>query len=250
MLLPSGRGCPPALFISGGYAITKELSIFVDESGGQKGQSRYCIVSLIFHEQSDLLEGAIASMEQDLRIKGLPNIPFHASPLMYGKGDYEVLDMETRKRILASFEAFCRHVPFRYKSFSYRRSEVFDPDAFIARFERDFTGLLTDNLKYFQAFDVVKIYYDNGQPMVTEALHRALDRMLSKEALLYKAASPKEYRLFQVADYVCAIALVENKYLRDELTETDAKIFGTNYSSFKRNHLKHIRRKEVDRKKT
>ena len=84
MLLPSGRGCPPALLFLGGCAVEKELSIFVDESGGQKGHSAYCIASLVFHEQSEELGESIRAYERDLQMKGLPNVPFHASPLMYG----------------------------------------------------------------------------------------------------------------------------------------------------------------------
>ena len=200
----------------------------------------------MFHEQDADLASAISAMEEDLKKKSLPNLPFHASPLMYGKGPYKDLEMETRKRILASFEAFCRRAPFTCKSFSYRRSEVETPELFTARFKRDLVVFLTDNLGYFQAFDQVKIYYDNGQQMVTAALHSAIDFTLSKQAILYKMAGAKDYRLSQVADCICTIQLTDIKFQRGELTETDAKIFGTNYAAFKKNHLSHIRKKEMD----
>ncbi len=151
----------------GGFSITRELSIFVDESGSQRGHSAYCIVSLVLHEQNADLASSISAMEEDLRKKSLPDLPFHASPLMYGKGPYKDLEMETRKRILACFEAFCRRAPFTCK-FS------------------------------------------------------------------------------QVADCICTIQLTDIKFQRGELTETDAKIFGTNYAAFKKNHLSHIRKKEID----
>ncbi len=182
-------------------------------------------------------------MEQNLRTKELPIIPFHASPLMYGKDAFRNMDMETRKKLFANFEAFCRRAPFTCTTFLYRRNEVPDPSNFITRFKRGLVIFLTDNLEYFQQFELVKIYYDNGQQMVTEALHGALDFILYKESVLYRAASSKEYRLSQVADCVCAIELVNLKFLNNELTETDTKMFGTNYSAFKKNHLRHIRRK-------
>lgn len=228
-----------------GGIIARELSIFVDESGSQKGHSKYCIVSLVFHDQSESLALAQASMEGDLRAKSLPLIPFHASPLMYGKDDYESLEMETRKRLLASFEAFCRRAPFTFRVFSYRRAEVPTPEAFIVRFKRDLVVFITENLEYFQAFSKVKIYYDNGQQMVIEALHGALDFMLSKEALLYRTADSREYLLSQVADCACTLELTDLKFKNGEITETDAKVFGTNYSAFKLNHLKHFRRKAL-----
>ena len=136
-------------------------------------------MSLVFHEQDEVLDSYISAMEEDLARKGLPNLPFHASPLMYGKEPYNGLEMEVRKKMLACFEAFCRRAPFSCKSFSYKRSEVEEPSLFAARFKRDLVVFLTDNLKCFQNFDCVKIYYDNGQQMVTAALHSALDFILS-----------------------------------------------------------------------
>ena len=244
-LLPSGRGCPPALLLFGGERISRELSIFVDESGSQKGHSAYCIVSLVFHEQEEILESVVSSLEADLERKSLPSLPFHASPLMYGKGPYKDLERETRKRLFASFEAFCRRAPFACKTFSYRRSEVSSAEVFTARFKKDLISFLTDNLEYFQAFEKVKIYYDNGQSMVTSAFHSAIDLVLSKEAVLYRMADARQYRLSQVADCICTLELTDIKFQRGELTETDAKMFGTNYAAFKKNHLAHIRKRQM-----
>ncbi len=165
---------------------------------------------------------------------------------MYGKAPYEHLGMDERKRILGCFEAFCRRTPFTCKTFVYLRKEVPSPEAFVVRFKRDLVVFLTDNLSYFQSFRHVKIYYDNGQQMITEALHGAIDFMFSKDAVLYRMASPKEYRLSQVADCVCMLELTDIKFRSGELTETDAKVFGTNYAVFKKNHMKFIRKKSLD----
>ena len=104
---------------------------------------------------------------------------------------------------------------------------------------------LTDNLSYFQGFDKVKIYYDNGQQMVTSALHGAIDFVLSKDAVLYRMASAQEYRLFQAVDYLCTLELTDLKYQDKSLTGTDVKVFGEDYQAFKQNHLKRIRRKAL-----
>lgn len=167
---------------------------------------------------------------------------------MYGKAPYEGMDVGCRKRLLACFEAFSRRAPYFCTVFSYPRKEVASPELFIARFKRDLVIFLTDHLEYFQTFRQVKIYYDNGQQMITEALHGALDFVLSQNAVLYRMANPKEYRLSQIADLICALELTDIKFQKGELTATDAKIFGTNYSAFKKNHLRHIRAKELCRR--
>ncbi len=162
---------------------------------------------------------------------------------MNGHDDYEGIDMADRKRMLATFEGFVRGLPCTYKAFSYKRSEVDTAEKFIVRFKRDLVVFLTDNLDYFQAFDKVKIYYDNGQQMVTSALHGAIDYMLSKDAVLYRLAAAQEYRLFQTVDYLCTLELTDLKFHDKCLTVTDVKVFGEDYQTFKRNHLKKMRRK-------
>ena len=96
-----------------------ELSVFIDESGGQNGISKYVLMTLVFHDQSASL---IGEYESSLALKGLPDIPFHTSPLMYGKGAYSNLDHETRHRLFSSFFVLVRKLPTSYKTFSYHRS--------------------------------------------------------------------------------------------------------------------------------
>ena len=242
-LLPSRRELPPGIsFIQETHL--KELSIFVDESGGQNGRSKYVLMTLVLHDQSESIVSAIQNYEGSLASKGLPDIPFHASPLMYGKDAYFSLDHETRHRLFSSFFVFTRKLPIAYKTFAYRRDELSEPEAFTARLKRDLVVFLVDNLESFQSFDKAKIYYDNGQHMITEALHAAIEFTLSKQAVLYRKASPSDYRLAQVADFLCTIELAAIKYEKHEQTSTDEKIFGS-AKMFKRNYLRFIRRKSL-----
>ena len=236
-------GVSPGIFYL--EVLVHELSIFVDESGSQSGHSRYCLVTLLLHDQGQDIADQIAAYESSLQEKRLPNLPFHASPLMNGHDEYRKLPLGDRKRLLATFEAFARKFPVTYKVFAYKRSEVSTPDLFIARFKKDLVVFLSQNLALFQSYDKVKIYYDNGQQMVTSALHGAIDYMLSKEAVLYRMADARLYRLFQVVDYLCTLELTDLKYRDKCLTETDIKVFGEDYQAFKSNHLKRIRRKAL-----
>ncbi len=221
----------------------RELSIFCDESGGMGGMSKYRLVTLVFHDQSDDISECISRYRKDLSNKGLEDIPFHASPLMYGKPPYGGIDIADRRRMFASFSYFQRGLPFRYAFFAYKRSEVDGEYRYIARLKRDMVVFLSDNLDYFQSFDKVKIYYDGGQRTITNALHAAFEYELSKEAVLYRNASPKEYRLSQVADYLCTLELAALKFDAREITSTDEAFFGLSATTFKRNYLKKARKK-------
>ena len=52
------------------------------------------------HDQSDSIANSIEAYEDALCAKGLPDMPFHASPLMNGKDLYSGLDPRTRKMLI------------------------------------------------------------------------------------------------------------------------------------------------------
>lgn len=221
-----------------------DCSIFVDESGGQRGTSKYYAITLVVHEQSDNLEEHINRYKNLLRTKNLPDVPFHASPLFNGHEGYASLDIKTRKGLFSLFFTFFRKLPIRYRTFLYPRSEVRETAKLVARMKRGIVNLLFDNLDYFQRFDKVKIYYDDGQQAVSRALRGAFDYALSREAVLHRKASPTDYRLAQVADFLCAIELAAEKYRKHEQARTDEKFFGS-AGSFRGNYLKIVRRKRL-----
>lgn len=157
MLLPSRRELPPGILVIWEVSpLGKELSIFVDESGGQDGNSKYCIMTLVLHDQANDIGPCIESYQETLRLKGLRDIPMHTSPLLYGKGDYKGVDHEIRHHLFSAFFVFCRRLPIMYKTFAYKRSETGNTDSFVARLRRDIVVFLVDNLEHFQSFDKIK----------------------------------------------------------------------------------------------
>lgn len=107
---------------------------------------------------------------------------------------------------------------------------------------RDIVNFLFDNLAELQSYDMVKVYYDNGQRSIAESLHRAIEYALSKDAVVYRSAQPSEYRLSQAADYICTMELTAIKYAEHTATATDEKFFGK-WSDFKKGILKETRKK-------
>lgn len=79
---------------------------------------------------------------------------------------------------------------------------------------------------------------------IAESLHRAVEYALSKDAVVYRSAQPSEYRLSQVADYICTMELTAIKYAEHAATATDEKFFGK-WSDFKKGILKETRKKLV-----
>lgn len=112
------------------------------------------------------------------------------------------------------------------------------------RMGRDIPSVIIEHLDFFQSFDDVKVYYGNGQDIVKQALDRSVGKVFSKGAVRRRKASMTDYRLEQVADYLCTIELALVKYEAKENGGTYNKFFG-GIGSFKRNWLKQARSKQI-----
>ena len=232
----------PAFFVLG--ARLHELSLFIDESGSDNLKDRYYLLTLVLHEQDEDISEGIRQYERSLADKGLPDIPFHASPLMNGHDGYESMSPADRKRLLSSFRVFFRHVPVRHTCITLRTREYEDLDGVATAMRKGLVDFLFDELEYFQGFDTVKIYYDDEQKSVARAIHKAVDYALAKNAVVYRLASSADYRLSQIADYICTMKLTALKYADKASTATDEKFFGS-WSQFKKGILKEVRAKRV-----
>lgn len=219
----------------------KELSVFVDESGDLGGESKYYLLTLVFHDQSEDLSHTINLYEQSLASRGLPDVPFHFNPLLRANEGYWNLDASQRSKLLMSFSTFAQHVPFSYHVFAYRKNRFESTGKLVRTMKRDLTEFLFDNLDKFTEFDFVKIYYDDGQPLITRILHAAFEYALFRNAVMYRDARPAEYRMFQMTDFACGIELTALKHESHEETSTDRHFFGQR-RDFKKSYLRKLRR--------
>ena len=221
-----------------------ELSVFVDESGDQDGRSKYYVLTLVFHEQRFDIAKSIEEHRRGLAVRSLADVPFHAGPILNGHDDFCGMSFEKRKLYFTLFFMDVQKLPVTYQTFLYRRSEFSDSLLLSARMRRDIVLFLFDQLGYFQSFDKVKVYYDDGQAIVASALHAALKYALSVESVLYRKADPADFMLAQVADMLCTLELTACKFRNKEATRTDEKMFGS-ARSFKNNYMKALRRKRL-----
>ena len=98
-----------------------------------------------------------------------------------------------------------------------------------------------ENIGYFQTFDEVILYYDNGQRNLNRILNSVLFTELSKYDV--RKVSPKDYKLFQVADLICTLQLLDIKHKKNELSKSELLIFH-NPKDLKKQFLKPIQKKE------
>lgn len=201
------------------------------------------LVTLVLHDQSNPFDDYAADYEAHLVRNGLPDIPFHMKDLLHGHEAYEGIEQSIRKKLLIHFGIFMQKAPIRYRVFAY---DSYDTDLknLSGKLKRDIVDFIFDNLEWFQSFDQVPIYYDEGQQAVTKALHEAFDYMLGKEAVEYRLIGYQDRRPAQAADYYCSIERIARRYERKEESDTYRKFFGL-IGDFKRNYLKQARRKAI-----
>ena len=173
-----------------------------------------------------------------------PQTPAHKTRPGHGQDGYENMGLIDRRCLLSSFRVFFRHVSVRYTCITLKTKEYGDLDGVTARCASiSYTSYSQTNVT-FRDFDVVKIYFDDGRKSVAQAIHKAVDYALSKDAVVYRLASSSDYRLSQIADYIYTMELSALKYADKASTATDEKFFGS-WSQFRKGILKEVRAKRI-----
>ena len=89
----------------------------------------------------------------------------------------------------------------------------------------------------------MKVYYDNGQIEVTKILSSVFNALL--DHVEFRKVFPSDYRLFQVADLVCTLQLLELKDKKHELSQSE-KLFFSDERTLRKNYLKVLKSKKFD----
>ena len=84
------------------------LSIFADESGEWGKRSEYYLITLVFHDQSKDISLALERYRQSLADYGLPDVPFHAGPLLTGHDAYEGMGSARKVAHFGSWPSMAR----------------------------------------------------------------------------------------------------------------------------------------------
>ena len=222
----------------------KELSVFIDESGdfGEYDfKSPYYIITMVFHDQGNEIENAVANLNRELAYMNLENICIHTGPIIRKEEIYANMNIEERRRIFNKMVAFIRQVDIRYKCFYIEKKHVSDVVEATGKLSKQISQFIRDKYNTFLEYDDVKIYYDNGQIEVSKILSSVFNALLPNP--VFRRVLPKDYKLFQVADLLCTLKLVSLK-LENNMFSKSEKIFFGNIRDLKKNYLKQLSRKE------
>jgi hypothetical protein len=224
------------------------LSIFVDESGNLPlagTNSRFYIVSLVAHNQQESIDKPVRELDEAFARMGLPNLCFHAGPLIRREDGYKYMGWEMRNRIFAAMMAFARKAPFRYRSICVDKKFVASEKQIVSQLKVGISEFLDAANLHAVADFKIKVYYDCGQSVITNLIHESMTARHGDNWEFAQDVRPGRYRLFQVADLVSFVSLIEQKRQSGiGLTKSEEKFFG-GARNFKRNVLKPILRKKI-----
>ena len=223
----------------------KNISIFVDESGDfgkYDKHSRYYVISMVIHDQSIDISDQIEKLNSALSVIGLPNHTIHTNPLIRREENYVHMLPNERRKIFSKLYYFTLNCDIHYKTFIYQKNNFDDIYKLDERMLRDIKTFFSDNLSYFQSFDNIIMYYDNGQPRLNKILNYTLAAVFAKYEM--RKISPSEYKLFQVADLICTIELMSKKFETEEMTKSEMLIFHSK-RDFKKDFQKGLRKKQL-----
>lgn len=180
-------------------------------------------------------------MNQELSYLNLDNLCIHTGPIIRREEIYETMSIKERRHIFNKMVAFIRQINIRYKCFYIEKKKISDVVEATGKLSKQISQFIRDHYKEFLSFDIVKIYYDNGQVEVSKILSSVFNALLPNS--IFRKVMPVEYKLFQAADLLCTIELVKLKMENNLFSKSEMTFFG-NIRDLKKNYIKLISKKE------
>lgn len=216
-----------------------ELSIFVDESGDfgtYEPHAPFYLFTLVFHDQSNLIEDQISHLEHGLSDLGFDaKHCFHAGPIIRREEDYQYLSITERRKCLNRIMTFAKNCEISYITFSAEKKHMSDSLGLTVALSKQLSTFIREKYDFFSGFDRIVVYYDNGQVELNKLLASVFAVMLPQAE--FRKVMPTDYRLFQIADLFCTLELI---CLKDEhriMSKSEETFFGS-MRDMRKNYLK------------
>ena len=224
----------------------KVLSVFIDESGdfGDYNHiSPYYMVAMVLHDQRQNILKEIKKLDSRISELGFPPHAIHTGPIIRKESIYEQYDdPEARTSLLNALYHFARRVDFHYLCPYVKKAECPDFIQLNARLSRAISAGLREHEDFFNSYDRIIVYYDNGQNELTKILTSVFNVLYSN--VEFRRVKPSDYKLFQVADLICTWESLALKAEHNGFTKSENEMFGS-ARLFLKNRYKLISRKKL-----
>lgn len=121
-------------------------------------------------------------------------------------------------------------------------SPPFSCSTMTSKVSKALADVLRSNEDFWNSFDQVIIYYDNGQIELTKILTSVFSTLYTH--VEFRKVKPVDYKLFQIADLICTMELLSEKAETNSFSRSEMEFFDK-IRDFKKNYLKHLKKKSL-----
>lgn len=221
------------------------LSVFIDESGDFGAYNHHSpnyFVTMVLHDQKVDISSEIESMEVRMKQAGYPHHAVHVGPLIRRESFYKNDLLTSRKHLFQIIYYFSRKLDFSYICAQVKKKESDKEIDLISKLVRTISTQLRNHGNFFDRFDRIIVYYDNGQVELTKIITSVFTSLFSN--VEFRQVKPVDYRLFQVADLICTMELLADKAAGNVFSRSEHDFFGSP-RSFKKDFWKGIQVKRM-----
>lgn len=202
------------------------LSIFIDESGdfGEKTKLKsYYLVTMVFHDQADEIKENINKFENALQNCVFNDDCVHTGPIIRREEPYKNLTIDERRKILYCLRSFMLSCKIKQHTFVAEKHAAGTKMELSTLLAKTFSAFVRNNLEWLQSYDEIIVYYDNGQTELSTILNAIFHTLLSN--VEFRNAKPAEYKLLQVADFICTMEFLKLKMDNKQLSKSEEMFF-------------------------
>ena len=222
----------------------KELSVFIDESGdfGKiTERPAYYLVTLLFHDQNYEIAPNIKKLEDSIKDAGFDFEYIHTGPVIRREDVFFRLSIDERRKLIFKMLNFIISSPVTYEIAVVNRREAMDKISLSGKLGREISNVIAIHKAFFDKFDKIIVYYDNGQIELGTILNTVFSIHFSN--VEFRKAEPQKYRLLQAADFICSMELLKIKKNENRLSKSEKQFF------YRPQELKKVFFKAIEKKK-
>lgn len=138
---------------------------------------------------------------------------------------FKDMSAEERRTLFTKLFFFTESTNISYKTFIFNKKYFKTPDSLINHITRGIFDYFTSMTDYFKKYDEVVVYYDNGQLPIKYTIQTLFSLLF--ENFEMRKVLPIDYRLFQSADMLCTLYLINEKFQNHPISKSEKYIFSS-----------------------
>lgn len=204
----------------------KTMSVFVDESGDfgvSADRNSYYLVTMVFHDQDRPLTAAIDKYDAAIAQTGLGIEYVHTGPIIRREEVFEPLTIDERRKLLYKILHLYLSCDIHHITIKVPRREAPDKVSLSGKLAKQLKLALDTHHDFFSRYDKFIVYYDNGQSELSYVLNAVFS--ICFPDVEFRKAEPQNYRLLQLADFICSMELLQIKRDEKRLSKSEEQFF-------------------------